>query len=312
VRLELTEQLVVGGDPGTVLAAAQSALARLFNLGDCTIDVASGTAVISSVRPPSPGEQDVIDAFARGIATSVDRVRLDREIDSARLDAALQSGRAAFLSAMTHNLRTPLATIKASVSTLLAHGDLDAGNRDALLVTARREIERLERLVTKVLHLSRIRADAVVVQREPADVAELIGNAVRGVWGLAAERDVRVVRASGAFEIVSVDPTLIEVALACVVENALRFAPPHSEVTISSAVRDGRCELRVVDHGPGIPPSERGTLFDEFVRGEGVRDATGAGIGLAIARAFVGAHEGEIAIQDSPGGGATFVISIPA
>jgi two-component system, OmpR family, sensor histidine kinase KdpD len=311
-RLELMEQLLSGAPPAAVIETAQRTIADLFGLRGCTIDIATGTAsVVPGTRPLAASERDLIDAFARGIATSVDRVRLDREASQARIDAASQQGRAAFLSAMTHNLRTPLASIKASVSTLLAHDDLESATRDELLTTAQSQTERLERLVTKVLHLSRIRSGTVHVQREPVDVAELARIALRSVQGLTADRTIRLVDETDAPTVVDLDPTLIEVALSCLIENALRYAPPDREIVVTAAVLDGECTIRVLDHGPGIPQAQRKHVFAEFVRGEGVRDATGAGIGLTIARAFVNDHGGEITVDDTPGGGATFVIRIP-
>ena len=310
-RLELTEQLLGGAPSDDVIAAAQQTIADLFGLRRCTIDLATGRAdVVAGPRVLGPGERELIDAFARGITTSVDRVRLDREANRARVDAAAQQSRAAFLSAMTHNLRTPLASIKASVSTLLAHEDLESTTREELLATAQGETERLERLVAKVLHLSRIRSGHVVVQREPVDIAELVRTALRTVQS-SADREVRLVSDTIGITIVRLDPTLIEVAVSCLIENALRYAPDDNEIVVTSAVLDDECRISVVDHGPGIPPAQRKHVFAEFVRGEGVRDATGAGIGLTIARAFVKGHGGEITIEDTPGGGATFVMTLP-
>jgi two-component system sensor histidine kinase KdpD len=286
-------------------------MANLFGLRRCTIDVSTGRVdIVPGARQVSSGERELMDAFARGITTSVDRVRLDREAGRARVDAASQQSRAAFLSAMTHSLRTPLASIKASVSTLLAHRDLEGSARDELLTTAKSETERLERLVTKVLHLSRIRSGAFVVLREPVDLAEPVRTALRSVRGLTADRAVRLVDHTAGAGVVALDPTLVEVAVACLVENALRYAP-EGDIVVTTEVQDRACVIAVADHGPGIPISERDHVFEEFVRGEGVHDATGAGIGLTIARAFAEAHGGRLGLEETPGGGATFVIRLP-
>jgi two-component system, OmpR family, sensor histidine kinase KdpD len=311
-RLELTEQLLSGAPTDEVVDTAQRTVAGLFNLRSCTIDLATGRAdIVSGTRLLTASERDLIDAFARGIATSVDRVRLDREASQARVDAASQQGRAAFLSAMTHNLRTPLASIKASVSTLLAHHDLEPATRDELLTTAQSQTERLERLVSKVLHLSQIRSGAVDVQREPVDVTELVRTALHSVRALTADRTIRLDTGGAGIAVVAVDPTIVEVGLSCLIENALRYAPNDGEIVVSTALLDGECTIKVIDHGPGIPVAEREHVFAEFVRGEGVRDATGAGIGLTIARALVRGHGGEIVVEDTPGGGATFVMTLP-
>jgi two-component system sensor histidine kinase KdpD len=310
-RLELMERLLNGAPPNEVVDTAERTMVDLFGLDSCRIDLATGRAeVVPGSRPLTPGESELLEAFARGIATSVDRVRLDREAGRARVDAASQQHRAAFLSAMTHNLRTPLASIKASVSTLLAHGDLEPETRDELLTTARGETVRLERLVTKVLHLSRIRSGAVVVQREPVELGELVRTALRGVRGPTSDRAVRLVADSDGIAVVPVDPTLVEVAVSCLVENAFRYAP-NGEIAVATEVRVDECVIRVIDHGPGIPPGEREHVFDEFVRGEGAHDATGAGIGLTIARAFVEGHGGDLRVEDTQDGGVTFVMRLP-
>jgi two-component system sensor histidine kinase KdpD len=235
----------------------------------------------------------------------------ERAAFDARLVAAVNESRAAFLAAMTHNLRTPLASIKASVSTLedpSAH--LDDATRAQLLATAREEAERLERLVTKVLELGRIHAGAIEPRREPTDVGELTRGAVRRLRHLAARDRVRL-SVVGDVVVVSVDPEMIELVLVVLLENALRFAPSGTEVAVV-ATPDGHggCEIRVVDHGPGIPAQHREKVFEEFVRLDGSTDS-GAGLGLAIARALVVAHGGRIDLDGTQGGGATFVVTLP-
>jgi two-component system sensor histidine kinase KdpD len=236
----------------------------------------------------------------------------ERAAFDARLGAAVNESRAAFLAAMTHNLRTPLASIKAAVSTLedpSAH--LDDATRARLLATAREEAERLERLVTKVLELGRIHAGAIEPHREPTDVGELTRGAVRRLRHLAARDRVRL-SVAGDVVVVSVDPEMLELVLVVLLENALRFAPSGTEVSVE-ATPDGTggSEIRVVDHGPGIAAEHREKVFEEFVRLEGPPDGTGSGLGLAIARAFVVAHGGRIELDATPGGGATFVVTLP-
>jgi len=230
----------------------------------------------------------------------------------ARLVAAVNESRAAFLAAMTHNLRTPLASIKAALSTLQdpdAH--LDGETRARLLHIAHDETERLERLVNKVLELSRIHAGVIEPRREPTDVGELTRGAVRRLRHLAARDRVRL-SVEGGVLVVSVDPEMIELVLVSVLENALRFAPAGTEVAVVAEPADhGGCTIRVVDHGPGIPVHQRDKVFEEFARLDGPPDSGGSGLGLAIARAFVDAHGGAIRVDTTPGGGATFVIELP-
>ena len=191
----------------------------------------------------------------------------ERAAFDARLVAAVNESRAGFLAAMTHNLRTPLASIKAAVSTLQdPQADLDAATRAQLLQIAHDESERLERLVSKVLELSRIHAGVIDPRREPTDVGELTRGAVRRLRHLAARDRVRL-SVAGDVLVVSVDPEMIELVLVSVLENALRFAPPGTEVGVVAEPSDhDGCVIRVVDHGPGIPAHQREKVFEEFAR----------------------------------------------
>ena len=235
----------------------------------------------------------------------------ERVAFEARLDAAMNESRAGFLAAMTHNLRTPLASIKASVETLEdPTAALDERTRGQLLATAHEETERLERLVTKVLELSRIHAGAIEPRREPVDIGEITRGAVRRLRYLAARDRVRLAVADDAIVAV-VDPDMIELVLVVLIENALRVAPAGTDVSVEVGRAGAACEFRVVDHGPGVRPEYREKIFEEFVRVEGAPDSTGSGLGLAIARALVTAHDGTIRVVDTPGGGATFVVNIP-
>ena len=235
----------------------------------------------------------------------------ERAAFDARLDAAVNESRAGFLAAMTHNLRTPLASIKASVETLEDPSvALDDGTRAQLLATAHDETERLERLVTKVLELSRIHAGAIQPRREPTDIGEITRGAVRRLRYLAA-RDRVLLAVDDDSVVAVVDPEMVELVLVVLLENALRAAPDGTEVSVVVRPDGDGCRINVIDHGPGIAPEHREKVFEEFVRLEGAPDSSGSGLGLAIARALVEAHRGSIAVEDTPGGGATFVVSLP-
>jgi len=235
----------------------------------------------------------------------------ERAAFDARLDAAVNESRAGFLAAMTHNLRTPLASIKAAVETLEdPESSLDDATRGQLLATAHEETERLERLVTKVLELSRINAGAIQPRCEPTDVGEITRGAVRRLRYLAARDRVQLAVADDAV-MATVDPDMIELVLVVLLENALRVAPAGTDVAVTVRRVGPACEIRVIDHGPGVPAEFHEKIFEEFVRVEGGPDSSGSGLGLAIARALVTAHHGEIRVTDTPGGGATFVVTLP-
>jgi two-component system sensor histidine kinase KdpD len=230
----------------------------------------------------------------------------------ARVAQATSDDRAAFLASMTHNLRTPLATIKGALSALLVTSDDDAERRRRLVTNARAETDRLERLVTKVLELARIHAGGLELDREPVDLGELAGRAANRMHGLANERGLRVVVHDDALVLASVDPDMLELVFVVMLENALRFAPPNSEIAVivDVATDEEAAVVSVVDHGPGVPVGSREEVFGEFVRLD--RDGSGSGLGLAIARSMVDAHGGRIWIDETPGGGATVVVRLPA
>jgi two-component system, OmpR family, sensor histidine kinase KdpD len=224
----------------------------------------------------------------------------------ARIAATVSRSRADFLAAMTHNLRTPIASIGAAAAALRSP-TVPAETRTALVDSIRDEGDRLDRLVTKVLDLGRLRSGTVEPHFTEIDVAELVRGAVRRLRHLATDRDVRLAVA-GAEVDAEVDAELIEVVVVSLLENALRFAPATTEILITVApAPDDRVELQVVDHGRGVAPEHRAAIFDEFTRFEG----NGSGVGLAIAAAFVTLHDGRLWYEDTPGGGATFAFQIP-
>ncbi len=264
------------------------------------------------------GQTAVFGITAIVCGTTVARVNLmrqraethERAAVDAKVHAALNESRAGFLAAMTHSLRTPLASIKAAAGTLKdPSARIEPEGRTGLLSTIEEEADRLDRLVTKVLELGRIHAGALELRAEHVDLVQLAREAVRPLRLLADRRHVGLeVGGAGA---ATVDPAMIGVVLTSLLENAVRAAPNGSTVRVDVAPVDGMVEVRVVDHGPGVPEADRERVFDEFTRLVGA-DTAGAGIGLAIVRAFVDAHGGSARIETTPGGGATFVVSLPA
>jgi two-component system sensor histidine kinase KdpD len=232
----------------------------------------------------------------------------ERAAYDAMLTAAMNESRAAFLSAMTHNLRTPLASIKAAADTLESpSASITDETRSRLVHTVHDEADRLERLVTKVLELSRVHAGVLDPQPEPTDIAELTRGAVRRLRHVASPHDIRLV-VDGDLLVVDVDPQMLEMVLVSLIENALRFAPPATDIAVLARPTADGCEIRVVDQGAGVPTADRDRIFEEFVR----LDGSGSGLGLTIARAFTEAQHGALTYEATPGGGATFVISLTA
>lgn len=169
------------------------------------------------------------------------------------------------------------------------------------------ETDRLTRLVTSLLDMTRIEAGVLEVRRGPRSVLDLAGEAVAALRSTLGDRPVDVVVPDDLPD-VDADKLLIGQVLANLLDNANRHAPPGSLVTVAGEVRDDRIVLSVTDAGPGVPPAERDAVFDRFVRFD-----TGGrtGLGLAIAKTFVEAHGEHIWVEDVPGGGARFVFTLP-
>jgi two-component system sensor histidine kinase KdpD len=252
-------------------------------------------------------ERSVLRTFAGQMGLAVEGSRLAREADDARLEAEASRLRAALFSSVTHDLRTPLASITAAVTTLTGTGRLAAEDRRDLLETIHQEADRLNRVVGNLMDLSRIRAGALVPERVPADVGEVIEGVVGRLRQVLEGHPLRLVLRED-LPPVPMDVVQIDQVLTNLLENATRFAPPGSEIAVYTSRWEDQIEVRVADRGPGIPPGERDRVFDPFVRGEG---AGGTGLGLSIARAIVESHGGRIWLGDSPGGGTTVSFRLP-
>ena len=332
LRLRLTSRLLEGADLDESLQSTVASLREIFDFRACALHVgergaSSGeftrTADVSvSVENVTldaltddgvaEGDEELLEALVAGIAASADRLRLQEEVRDAKLVAEIGRQRAGFLSAVSHNLRTPLTAVKAAAGTLLSSWSrIEPEERRELLETIADEAERLERLVRNTLELSRIRAGALDVELEPVDIPDLVQHAVRRLRPIARAHRVRL-DVPDNLPTVWLDVTMLDQILLNLLENALSFAPPGSEILVSAAaVDDEHVELRVVDHGPGVPPDAQVRIFEEFQSVDTRPDRPATGLGLAIVRALVTAHGGTVRYRDTPGGGATFVCTFP-
>jgi two-component system sensor histidine kinase KdpD len=262
-------------------------------------------------RPFRPAERPVLEAAAKQMAVALERFRLDSRAREAQIESETNRIRAALFSSVTHDLRTPLASIMAGVTSLLDPDVMhDATQERELLTTILEETDRLNRLVGNMMDLSRIRAGALVPAREPASIDEIVDAAVARIRRQAPGVVVRVnLRAD--LPDVFVDPVQIDQVLTNVMENAVRHSPVGGEINVSAALYRAVVQVRVTDQGPGIPPDERERVFEAFYRGDTASERSGAGLGLAIAQAIVLAHQGRISVEGAPGGGTVVVFELP-
>jgi two-component system sensor histidine kinase KdpD len=261
-------------------------------------------------KPVRAEDQRVLDAFARELAASVELEELEEEAESAGALSAASELRAALLSAVSHDLRTPLAAIKASVTSLLQR-DVEwmPEARQEFLETIEEETDRLNALVGNLLDMSRLNAGALEITAAPVGLEEVLPAAVRS---LGARNDSIDLEVPETLPRVVADRGLLERALANVIENAIRFSPPGTPARVTAGVVDGVVDVRVVDRGPGVPAAQRERLFVPFQRLGDSGNDEGVGLGLAVAKGFVEAMGGELEVEDTPGGGLTIVARLRA
>jgi two-component system sensor histidine kinase KdpD len=255
-------------------------------------------------------DQDLLHTFANHMALALERAQLREQAVRTELLEEVDRLQRALVGAVSHDLRTPLATIKASASTLRSpQADVTPEGSQELLAIIDNQADRLDRLVTNLLDLSRVQAGALELRDQAIAVGDLVTDAMRGLGQGPSASDV-VVAISDDLPLVNVDHLLIGQVLVNLLDNAARHAPPHTAITVSAFQRaDGLVQLCVEDNGPGVPRGERTNVFRMFNRSG---SSGGTGVGLSIAKAFVEAHDQEIWVEDSPTGGARFCFTMPA
>jgi two-component system, OmpR family, sensor histidine kinase KdpD len=304
------------GSPGwEVLVASGPDAPDRPDAADVSRDVGRGVTLALTGGTLSGEDERVLNSFAAQVAAAAERERLQGEAGRAAGLAAANTLRASLLQAVSHDLRTPLASIKASISSLRQR-DIQWPPEavEEFEATIDEETDRLARIVGNLLDMSRLQAAALNVEVQRAGVEEVVLAAVNslGPPGRAVDVDV-----PESLTDVLADPALLERALANLVGNALRYAPADHPVRVAAGevLVAGQCrvDVRVIDRGPGIRPADRDLVFQPFQRlVDHQTDGSGVGLGLAIARGFIEAMGGELTIEDTPGGGATMVVGLPA
>jgi two-component system sensor histidine kinase KdpD len=254
-------------------------------------------------------EQELLRAFANHLALALERATLQEEALRARLLGEVDLLRRSLVGAVSHDLRTPLATIKLSASTLLESGSsLTPGDVKELASLVDAQADRLDRLVSNLLDMTRIQAGALELRRQPCSVADLVDEAL-AVLGRSGQSGEVSWQAPADLALVDVDPVLVRQALANLVDNAFSYSPERATVTVAAReVAGQKVEVSVSDKGPGVPEEERTRIFQMFER----REAGGrGGLGLAITQAFIEAHGERIWVGPADGGGARFAFTLP-
>jgi len=246
------------------------------------------------------------------VAIGLERLRVQEAASKA--EAARQSDelKSTLLDALAHEFKTPLTSIKAASTALLSSHALNQDQQRELVSIVDEETDRLSVLVTEAIQMARIEAGRVVLRRESHSVEDLVESVLDKLRPSVEDRKIELKIAAG-LPPVWVDGELIEVALRQLVDNAFKYSPAGSPVSLTAELRDNRVVVSVGDHGPGIPEAEQSRIFEKFYRAEAARhQIPGAGLGLVIAREIIHAHGGEIWVDSKPGEGAVFQFSLPA
>jgi two-component system, OmpR family, sensor histidine kinase KdpD len=310
----LREEVAVGCGPGEIVPewdprSAERPPERLpLSVGSNNV----GLLVLRGARrAPSEAESRILRALGDQLALVLERDRLLRSATGAEVYRQTERLRQTLLAAVSHDLRSPLAAIKASVTDLLEDSVARSPQeqREALEAIDS-ESERLNALIANLLDMSRIEAGVLQARVETVDLDEAVTRSVRNVnrvWP-----DIRVTDRVEEGVMVRADPVFLDRVLTNLIDNAARSAKATaSGVDVLSKRSNGRVTIRVVDHGKGIPPEAREVLFHPFYELDQRNPRLGAGLGLAIAKGFVAAMGGEIWVEDTPGGGATLAVTVP-
>ncbi|MFD6025238.1 sensor histidine kinase [Streptomyces griseoluteus] len=293
-------------DPWTCAGSVGPRPASNPDDADVDVPVHDDMALSLRGRVLPAADRRVLAAFAAQAAVVLDRQRLRREADRAKELAEGNRIRTALLAAVSHDLRTPLAGIKAAVSSLRSD-DVEWSEDDQaeLLQAIEEGADRLDLLVGNLLDMSRLQTGTVTPILRETDLDEVVPMALVGVPEDSVELDI-----PETLPMVQVDRGLLERAVANVVENAVKYSPPEQKVLVSASAIADRVEVRVVDRGPGVPDEAKDRIFEPFQRyGDSPRGA-GVGLGLAVARGFTEAIGGVLHAEDTPGGGLTMVLAV--
>jgi len=276
---------------------------------DANLTLPLGKDVVLALAggPLTGADRQVLNAFAAQLTGARERARLSEAAAQATELTQANELRTALLQAVSHDLRTPLASIKASASSL-RQTDIEWSKEDEaeFLQTIEEETDRLTALVSNLLDMSRLQAGVLQPTLRPVNLEEVVPAAIASL----GERAYGVVYdVPETLSPVRADAALLERVVANLVENAMRWSPGDRPARVTAGRVHDRIDLRVIDHGPGIAAASREQVFQPFQR-LGDRGGTGVGLGLAVARGFVRAMEGELLIEDTPDGGTTAVVSL--
>ena len=287
-----------------------SALHLPMIVGEASLGVVA--LKLPSQAPLDLEQRQLLEAFVNQVALAMERDRLAQEAQKILAEAEAEKLRSSLLSAVSHDLRTPLATIAGASSSLLIGGNMDAGTRRELLQSIWEESDRLSRLVENLLHMTRIESSRLELRKEWQPIDEVIGSALHRLDKTLTEHRIET-RVPPRLPMVAIDGLLIEQVLINLLDNAAKYSPVGTEINVQARPSKEEIIVMVIDAGPGLASGEQERVFDKFYRGSQHTDSgRGAGLGLAICKAIVQTHGGRIWAEPAEDGqGTCFAFTIP-
>jgi two-component system, OmpR family, sensor histidine kinase KdpD len=303
---------VVQPRAGRAAAAASAAGPRLLRVPVRAPHGETGEVILAARRDRrfGPAEAGLLEGVSAQLWGAVDRARLRDEVNEAEVLRRADQVKSALLDAVSHDLRTPLASILASAGSLRQRDvEWDEEARRSFAEAIEQEAHRLDRIVGNLLDLSRLESGTLQPDRGWYEPTALINEIASRLRPLVAPHALAL-DLPDELPPVHLDYSEVDQVLSNLIENAARYSPPESEIRVSAAVADGSLRVDVTDHGPGVARDAMPRLFEPFFRGAGAQRG-GSGLGLAVARGLVEAHGGRIWVENRPGGGARFSFEIP-
>jgi two-component system sensor histidine kinase KdpD len=261
----------------------------------------------------TPDQRRLLEALADQAAIAIERMTFERDIDRAKLTTETERLRTALLTSISHDLRTPLASILGCATSLKAYrADIDEEAQNELIATIQDESERLNRFINNLLDMTRLESGAIALHSEAADLPDVIASALRRAAKVLGAHRITV-QLDADMPLLNVDSVLLEQVLFNLLDNAAKYAPAETEIKVRAEVSGALIRVIVQDEGDGIPPADLEHIFDKFYRVHAAdRKRAGTGLGLAICRGFVEAMGGTIvAANRLDRAGAAFTITLP-
>jgi two-component system sensor histidine kinase KdpD len=260
-------------------------------------------------RAFTPDQFHLLETFANHTALAIERARLTEEMGKAQLQIEAERMRSSLLSSVSHDIRTPLASIIGATTGLLRHKENLDTHAYELAQIANEESERLNRWVGNLLQMTRLESGNIKVEKEWQPLEEVVGTTLLRLEEMLTDHPLKT-NLPGDLPFVLFDSVLIEQVLVNLLENAVKYTPPGSPIDLSAWAEGQVVVVEVADRGPGLPPGEEERIFDRFYRVHPTA-AGGIGLGLTICKAIVEAHGGRVWAANRAGGGAVFRFTLP-